>query len=101
MSLYSPIFWESFIQLINILKNEILLHQSYIPDSVFKSSSEVVSEMQKSLDYWKKTAKLLFAEEYDVIDYDKGKIIVDDLLKLISLTEQVIKHRLKEMSELK
>ena len=90
-----------YAELIINLKSEVLLHQSYIPESVFKASSEVVSEMQKSLDYWKKTAKLLFAEGYDVIDYDKGKIIVDDLLKLISLTEQVIKHRLKEMSELK
>ena len=92
---------KKYIQLINILKNKILLHQSYIPDSVFKSSSEVVSEMQKSLDYWYKMAKLLFAEKYDDIDYDKGKNIVDDLLKLISLTEQVVKHQLKEMSELK
>ena len=90
-----------YAELIFNLKSEVLLHQSYIPESVFKASSEVVSEMQKSLDYWKKTAKLLFAEEYDIIDYEKGKSIVDDLLKLISLTEQVIKHRLKEMSELK
>lgn len=90
-----------YAELIINLKSEVLLHQSYIPESVFKASSEVVSEMQKSLDYWKKTAKLLFAEEYDIIDYEKGKSIVDDLLKLISLTEQVIKHRLKEMSELK
>ena len=90
-----------YAELIINLKSEVLLHQSYIPESVFKASSEVVSEMQKSLDYWKKTAKLLFAEEYDIIDYEKGKSIVDDLLKLISLTEQVVKHRLQDMSELK
>lgn len=90
-----------YAELIINLKSEVLLHQSYIPESVFKASSEVVSEMQKSLDYWKKTAKLLFAEEYDIIDYEKGKSIVDDLLKLISLTEQVVKHRLQDLSELK
>ena len=90
-----------YAELIINLKSEVLLHQSYIPESVFKASSEVVSEMQKSLDYWKKTAKLLFAEEYDIIDYEKAKSIVDDLRKLISLTEQVIKHRLQDMSELK
>ena len=90
-----------YAELIINLKSEVLLHQSYIPESVFKASSEVVSEMQKSLDYWYKMAKLLFAEKYDDIDYDKGKNIVDDLLKLISLTEQVVKHRLQDMSELK
>ena len=53
------------------------------------------------IDIGYKMAKLLFEEKYDDIDYDKGKSIVDDLLKLISLTEQVVKHQLKEMSELK
>lgn len=90
-----------YTELIINLKSEVFLHQSYIPESVFEASSVVVEEMQKNLDYWKKTAKLLFAEEYDVIDYDKGKNIVDDLLKLISLTEQVVKHRLQDMSQLK
>ena len=43
-----------YAELIFNLKSEVLLHQSYIPESVFKASSEVVSEMQKSLDYWYK-----------------------------------------------
>ena len=51
-----------------MLKNEMLLHQAYIPKTVFEESTTFVVQMQDDFDYWFDMAKCLFAGEYGKID---------------------------------
>lgn len=84
--------------LIKELKNEILIHQSYIPQSVFRTSVAVVKQMQDDLNYWYDMEKLLFEGDYENIDYDNGEKAVDRLLLRLSAAEIDIKKRLEELS---
>ena len=84
--------------LIKELKNETLIHQSYIPQSVFRTSVAVVKQMQDDLNYWYDMAKLLFEGDYENIDYDNGEKAVDRLLLRLSAAEIDIKKRLEELS---
>lgn len=86
--------------LIKELKNETLIHQSYIPQSVFTTSVAVVKQMQDDLNYWYDMAKLLFAGDYEKIDYDNGEKAVDRLLLRLTAAEVAIKKRLEELSGL-
>ena len=77
------IFREHFLrycELVKDLKNETLIHQSYIPQEFFDAFTAVVKEMQDDLSLWFGMAKFLFTGEYDKIDYEKCKIAVDMLL---------------------
>lgn len=87
-----------YTELIKDIKNETLIHQSYIPQTVFKASTAVVKQMQDDLNYWFEMAKLLFEGKYEKIDYDKGKCAVDELLLCITALEMAIKKRLEELS---
>ena len=87
--------FERYCELIKDLKNENLIHQSYIPIEVFTAFSAVVKQMQDDANYWFDMAKLLFAGEYDKIDYDKGKAAVDMLLMHLAAAEIEVKKRLK------
>lgn len=87
--------FERYCELIKDLKNENLIHQSYIPIEVFTAFSAVVKQMQDDANYWFDMAKLLFAGEYDKIDYDKGKTAVDMLLMHLAAAEIEVKKRLK------
>lgn len=60
-----------YMKLIILLKNESLIHQSYIPQEVFSAFAEVVKQMQEDSNYWLDIAKLLFAGEYDKITMTK------------------------------
>ena len=86
--------------LIKELKNETLIHQSYIPQSVFTTSVTVVKQMQDDLNYWYDMAKLLFAGDYERIDYENGEKAVDRLLLRLTAAEVAIKKRLEELSGL-
>ena len=46
-----------YTELIKMLKNEVLLHQDYIPKTVFKESTAFVVQMQDDFDYWFDMAK--------------------------------------------
>lgn len=85
---------------IKTLKNEALIHQVYIPESVFTLFSNVVIQMQKDMFYWHDSAKLLFAGEYEGIDYEKGEKVVSDLLMSLAKAELSIKQRLEGLSTL-
>lgn len=94
-------FRESFKQygeLAKTLKNENLIHHTYIPQEVFSAFTAVVKQMQDDAHYWFDMAKLLFAGEYDKIDYDKGKTTVETLLKLLAIAETSVKERLQQLS---
>lgn len=73
-----------YTELIKMLKNEVLLHQAYIPKTVFKESTAFVVQMQDDFDYWFDMAKCLFAGEYGKIDYAKGEKTVEMLLEKLA-----------------
>lgn len=89
-----------YMELIKNLKNETLVHQSYIPQTIFVTSTAVVGQMQKDLPFWLEMAKLLFAGEYERIDYEKGQQAVDAVLMYITKAQLEIKKRLEELSKL-
>lgn len=89
---------ERYMDLILSLKNEILLHQSYIPNEVFLSSTAIVKLMQDDLDFWCDTAKLVFGNECDKIDFEQCKQKGNALLQLIATAETYIKRRLCKLS---
>ena len=89
-----------YTELMRVLKNETLIFQSYIPQTVFLATTDVVKQMQDDVDFWFDTAKLLFAGEYENIDYIKGKKTVDDLLKKLAFVEVKIRIRLDELSKI-
>lgn len=66
-------YFGRYTELIKTLKNETLIHQSYIPGSVFSASTAVVAQMQEDVSYWFEMCQLLFAGEYEKIDYKKVK----------------------------
>ena len=82
------------------LKNETLVHQSYIPMSVFLLSCDITEQMQKDLHYWHEMCKVLFAGEDEKIDYEKGEKIVSDLLLILAAAQLSIKKRLEELSKI-
>lgn len=96
---YRELF-ERYVILIKTIKNETLLHQSYIPKSVFMSSSSIVQQMEDNVKFWYDMAMLLFAGEYDKIDYNTGEKNIDAVLKNLAATELSIKNRLNELSDL-
>lgn len=90
--------FERYMEIILSLKNETLLHQSYIPNEVFISSTEIVKSMQDDLDIWCDMAKFAFENECNKIDYVQIKGKVNMLLQLIARAELFIKKRLRELS---
>ena len=90
--------FERYSELIIILKNENLVHQSYIPQDVFNAYTAVVKQMQKDISYWFDMAKLLFEGEYDKINYDKGEEVVDALLMYLASAETIVRKRLSQLS---
>ncbi len=85
-------------ELIIILKNENLVHQSYIPQEIFSAYTAVVKQMQDDLQYWLDMAKLFFAGEYEKIDYDDAKNKVSNFLLRLAFAETKVRIRLKELS---
>ena len=91
---------ERYTYQIKNLKNQTLVHQSYIPKDVFSATLSVVTQMQADLVYWTEMAKLLFSNQHDEIDYERGDEIVKVLLMKIAVSEMAVKERLKELAEL-
>lgn len=90
--------FKKYCQIVANLKNENLIHHSYIPQEVFNAFTYVVKQMQDDIFLWLDTAKLLFAGEYDSIDYEKCEVARDELLKRIAFAETMVHKRLKELS---
>lgn len=87
-----------YLELVKVLKNENLVHQSYTPKEVFEAFSTLVIKMQDDCDYWKEMCTYFFDSNYDKIDYDKGKKTVDELLWYLALAETSVQKRLKLLS---
>ena len=80
------------------LKNENLIHQSYIPQEIFNAFTSVVKQMQDDMSLWFDMAKFLFAGEYDKIDYEKCGTMIDTLLMQLAFAETIVRKRLKQLS---
>lgn len=90
--------FKRYSELIIILKNENLVHQSYVPQEVFNAFTAIVKQMQEDLPWWLDMAKLLFAGKYDKIDYEKSEKVVDLLLMRLAFAEMKVRKRLKQLS---
>ena len=90
--------FKRYCELVKDLKNENLIHQSYIPQEVFDAYTCVVKNMQDNIPLWFDMAKLLFAGEYDKIDYEKCKVAVDTFLMHLAFAETKVRTRLKQLS---
>lgn len=90
--------FKRYCELIKDLKNENLIHQSYIPQEVFNAFTSVVKQMQDDMPLWFDMAKFLFAGEYDKIDYEKCETTIDTLLMQIAFAETMVRKRLKQLS---
>ena len=87
-----------YVELCKTLKNENLIHHSYIPQDVFEAYVAVVKQMQDDMPLWLEMAKFLFAGEYEKIDYTKSKGAVDHLLVRLAFAETKVITRLKNLS---
>lgn len=90
--------FKRYCELIKDLKNENLIHQSYIPQEVFNAFTSVVKQMQDDMPLWFDMAKFLFAGEYDKIDYEKCETTMDTLLMQLAFSETMVRKRLKQLS---
>lgn len=90
--------FKRYCELVKELKNESLIHQSYIPQEVFEAYTSVVKQMQDDIPLWFDMAKFLFAGEYDKIDYEKCAAAIDTLLMHLAFAETMVRKRLKQLS---
>lgn len=90
--------FKRYCELVKELKNENLIHQSYIPQEVFNAYTSVVKQMQDDIPLWLDMAKHLFAGEYDKIDYEKCETAIDTLLMHLAFAETMVRKRLKQLS---
>lgn len=90
--------FKRYCELIKDLKNENLIHQSYIPQEVFNAFASVVKQMQDDVPLWFDMAKLLFAGEYGKINYEKCETTIDTLLMRLAFAETMVRKRLKQLS---
>ena len=89
-----------YAELIKEFKNEVLAHQSYIPQNIFTASTVDVGQMQADLEFWLEVGKHQINNEYDKIDYDKGQEKIDVVLNAIAAAQLSTKKRLEELSKL-
>lgn len=90
--------FKRYCELSMTLKNENLVHQAYIPEDVFHAFADIVKQMQDDMPLWFDMAKLLFAGEYDKIDYKKCDTAVDTFLMRLAFAETMVRKRLKQLS---
>ena len=89
-----------YAELIKEIKNEVLVHQSYIPENIFTKSTVVVGLMQTDLQFWLDVGKAQIDGRYDGIDYKAGQEKIDVVLASIVEVQLAIKKRLEELSQL-
>lgn len=90
--------FKRYCELARDLKNENLIHQSYIPQEIFNAFTYVVKQMQDDMPLWLDMAKLLFAGEYSKIDYEKCETTIDTLLMQFAFAGTMVRKRLKDLS---
>lgn len=91
-------YFKRYCELEKELKNEILIHHSYIPQAIFDAYTSVIKQMHGDILLWFDMAKLLFSGEYDKIDYEKCEDAIDTLFRHLASAETMVRKRLKELS---
>ena len=67
--------FKTYGELIIELKKEYLVHQTYIPQTIFNAYASVTKQMQEDLSWWFDMRDFLLAEEYEKINYEEWKNI--------------------------
>ena len=70
---------------------------SYIPQEVFSAYSEVAKQMQDDMTVWLEMAEQLFSGNYEKIDYDKSKEMVEILVMRLAFEETMVRKRLSHL----
>lgn len=92
--------YKRYLEIIMVLKNEALIHHSYIPMEIFQLSTNIVKNMQDNAQFFGDMSKLLFRGDYKNIDYKRCSEIILGLLKCVAETEVAIRNRLENLSKL-
>lgn len=87
-----------YLEIVKLLKNECLIHQAYIPQSIFSATSDIVKFMQADMNVWNESIKFLFDGKHDEVDHAKSEQMSNGVLMSIATTEFLIKKRLSELS---
>ena len=90
--------FSKYTDLYDQIRNETLIHQSYLPENILLSSNMVVKKMHDDLNFWINTAKAFFEQKYEDIDDATIQEVLTDLFKTIAVMEVHIKKRLEELS---
>lgn len=61
---FKEIYWTN-IKLIILLKNEILIHQNYLPQEIFNAYSKVVEQIQSGMKRWLEMAEYISAGNHE------------------------------------
>ena len=85
-------------ELIITLKNENLIHETYVPQDIFTAFTAVVKQMQDDMPLWFDMAKFLFAGEYDKINYEKCDSTVEAFFMQLAFAQTLVRSRLKQLS---
>ncbi|MBC3516338.1 hypothetical protein [Neobittarella massiliensis] len=89
-----------YCELIKEIKEKTLVHQVYLPRTIFMECSNIVSQMQEGLQHWKLVADVVFNLSTEKIDTIKSNELSDNILRQIALAETLIKARLTTLSNI-
>lgn len=87
-----------YCELIKLLKTEIALHQTYIPEDVMLVFTAVVKQMQNDLTFWADTVRTVIENPTADVDTDRVQNTANGLLKRIAQAEMTVKKRLQKLS---
>lgn len=91
--------FKKYCKLMINLKNEILVHQLYIPSDIINAYSDIIGQMQNDMAFWYDMLKFFYTKEYAKIDYSKCESIINSLLLKISIAEVLVRKRLEHLVE--
>ncbi len=90
--------FKTYGELIIELKKEYLVHQTYIPQTIFNAYASVTKQMQEDLSWWFDMRDFLLAEEYEKINYEECDEKVEMVFAKLALAEMLVRSRLKHLS---
>lgn len=85
-------------ELIISLKNEILIHQLYVPEEIMSNFIDLVKQMQEDAKIWNEMGRLLIEGKEPDINYQICEKIVDRILLKIAISQNGVYGQLKNLS---
>ena len=85
-------------ELIRSLKNEILIHQLYVPEEIMSNFIDLVKQIQEDAKIWNEMGRLLIEGEEADINYQICEKIVDRILLKIAISQNGVYGQLKNLS---